>query len=246
MPRPSEPTSRPARRRALARLAPALAAFGILALALPAVTPAARAQPPVPAPVRTTAELIVTNARIHTADAARPLAQALAVRDGRLVFVGDSAGAFALRGPATRVVDLAGRTVIPGMVDAHGHLLGLGLGLRNVDLVGTTQLRRRDRARRRARPADAEGHVGRRPRVGSERLGGHALPHARRALARLPRPPVYLERVDGHAALVNTAAMRAAGIGRHEGPGRRPASSAPRAASRPACWSTARRGWPTA
>src|SRR5690349_11940324 len=89
-------------------------------------------QPPRPAP----AELIVTNARVHTVDDAHPLAQAFAVRDGRVAFVGDVAGALALKGPDTRVLDLGGKTVIPGMVDAHGHLLGLGAALRTVDLTG--------------------------------------------------------------------------------------------------------------
>ncbi|MCU0617925.1 MAG: hypothetical protein MUD17_12700 [Gemmatimonadaceae bacterium] len=64
------------------------------------------------------ADLIVVNARVYTADDARPLAEAFAVRDGKLTFVGSTREARALAGNNTRVVDLAGQTVIPGMVDA--------------------------------------------------------------------------------------------------------------------------------
>src|SRR3982750_2755688 len=68
------------------------------------------------------ADLIVTNARIYTVDDAHPLADAMAVRGGKVQFVGSTGAAMALRGASTRVIDLAGRTVIPGMVDAHGHV----------------------------------------------------------------------------------------------------------------------------
>jgi len=83
------------------------------------------------------ADLVVTNAQIYTSDVNRPVAEALAVRAGRIAFVGSNRGALALAGPRTERLDLAGKTVITGMVDAHAHLLGLGQALRTVDLVGT-------------------------------------------------------------------------------------------------------------
>src|SRR5689334_15881788 len=111
----------------------------IALLALPATVGArAAAGQGAPSPARPApADLVVTNARVHTADEAHPLAQAFPVRDRRVAFVGDVHGALGLEGPATRVLDLGGKTVIPGMVDAHGHLLGLGQALRTVDLTGT-------------------------------------------------------------------------------------------------------------
>ncbi|MDF1504205.1 amidohydrolase [Roseisolibacter sp. H3M3-2] len=179
-------------------------------LALPA-----GAQSPAPAPTTPPpADLVVTNARIYTVDDARPLAAAMAVRGGRVQFVGDSRGALALRGPRTRVVDLGGRTVIPGMVDAHGHLSGLGLGLRNVDLVGTTSYddviaRVVARARTAPKGSWVVGRGWDQNDWGDTRFPTHE------ALSRaLPDHPVYLERVDGHAALVNAAGMRAAAITR--------------------------------
>ena len=86
------------------------------------------------------ADLILTNGRIYTVDDSRPIVTALAVRGGRVAFVGDTRGALTLRGAQTRVIDLAGRTVIPGMVDAHGHVSGLGEALANADLVGSTSV----------------------------------------------------------------------------------------------------------
>src|SRR3954470_20534506 len=84
-----------------------------------------------------TADLIVTNARIYTADDARPLAAALAVKDGKVLFVGSEREALVLRGASTKLVDAQGNTVLPGIVDAHAHLLGLGLSLASVRLAET-------------------------------------------------------------------------------------------------------------
>ncbi len=73
------------------------------------------------------ADLIITNARIATMDRARPEASAAAVRDGRFVAVGDDADVAPLRGPATRVLDVGRRRVIPGLVDSHLHVIRGGL-----------------------------------------------------------------------------------------------------------------------
>src|SRR5262245_34454774 len=83
------------------------------------------------------ADLIVTNARIYTVDDSRPRGSAMAVREGRVQFVGSEREALALKGAATRMLDAGGNTIIPGMIDSHAHLLNLGQSLRNVSLVGT-------------------------------------------------------------------------------------------------------------
>lgn len=74
-----------------------------------------------------TASLILHNGRIHTMDRARPLAEAVAVADGTFLAVGDGQAAMRHRGPKTRVVDLQGRTVVPGLNDSHLHLIRGGL-----------------------------------------------------------------------------------------------------------------------
>ena len=75
----------------------------------------------------TPADLILYNGRLHTVDRKKPQASAVAIKDGRFVVVGSDAQAMALQGPATQVVDLHGRTVIPGLNDSHLHLIRGGL-----------------------------------------------------------------------------------------------------------------------
>ena len=86
--------------------------LGVLALA----APAGAATPP--------ADLVLKNAIVHTVDAKRPRAEAVAVRANRIVAVGANADVLPLVGPRTRVLDLAGRTVVPGFDDSHAHMLG--------------------------------------------------------------------------------------------------------------------------
>ncbi len=83
----------------------------LLGLAIPFALPLALGAQP--AASKAPADLIVTNARVYTADDARPLVEAFAVRDGRVAFVGSQREAAVLKGPNTRVVDAGGRTVIP-------------------------------------------------------------------------------------------------------------------------------------
>jgi predicted amidohydrolase YtcJ len=164
------------------------------------------------AQTRGPADLVITNARIYTVDDTRPVVQALAVRDGKILFVGSVHEAMALRGPSTRVIDATGQTIIPGMVDAHAHLLGLGQALRQVDLVGTKSYEEvvsRVTAAARGLPAGRWilGQGWDQNDWGDTRFPTHdALSRA------LPDNPVYLTRVDGHAGLANAAAMRAAGV----------------------------------
>ena len=182
---------------------PRFAAAAWLTLAAPLA-----AQQPASRP----ADLVVTNARIYTVDETRSVVEALAVRGGRVLFAGSKRGAMTFAGAATRVVDLAGRAVIPGMTDAHAHLLGLGGALRTVDLTGTTtydEVVARVVARAREVPA-GRWIVGR--GWDQNRWPGARFPTHDALSAALPDHPVWLERVDGHAGLANARAMRAAGV----------------------------------
>jgi hypothetical protein len=158
------------------------------------------------------ADLIVTNARIYTVDDSHPLAEAFAVRGGRIEFVGDARGALTLRGPQTRVLDLAGRTVIPGMTDAHGHVAGLGQALAIVDLTGASSYdeiiaRVVAKARTVAPGAWVTGRG-----WDQNRWADTHFPTHEKLSAAVPDNPVLLERVDGHANLANRKAMEAAGV----------------------------------
>ncbi len=174
-----------------------------LALATPLI--AQRQAPPA-------ADLIVTNARIYTVDDSHPFVSALAVRGERVAFVGSVREAMLLRGPSTRMIDAAGRTIIPGMNDAHAHLFGLGEFLRSIDLTDTRSYNEIvNRVATRVNGAAAGKWI-----VGrgwdQNKWGNTAFP-THEALSRVsPNNPVVLERIDGHALLVNAAAMKLAGV----------------------------------
>ena len=74
----------------------------------------------------TVADRILRNGTIVTVDDARPVAEAIAIRDGFIIAVGQEAEVMALRGDQTRVSDLGGRTVVPGFIDGHAHFVGFG------------------------------------------------------------------------------------------------------------------------
>ncbi len=178
----------------------------VLSLAAPLALTVAAQAPAAPA------DLILTNARIYTVDDARPMVPAMAVRGGKVLFIGSLREAMTFRGAATRVTDLGGRTVIPGMVDAHAHLLGLGQSLRTVNLVGSKsydEVIARVVERAKGQPAGT-WILG---RGWDQNQWGDTRFPTQDALSRaLPDHPVYLERVDGHAGLANAAALRVAGV----------------------------------
>ena len=158
------------------------------------------------------ADLIVTNAHIYTVDDSRPAAQAFAVRNGMFAFVGSEREAMALRGANTRVLDLHGATVVPGLADAHGHIAGLAEFLRDADLVGSLSY---DEAvartvRHAGRPARGEWVFGR--GWDQNRWAVKQFPTAAALDLAFPDNPAMLERVDGHALLANARAMQAAGV----------------------------------
>ncbi|HTJ23331.1 MAG TPA: amidohydrolase family protein [Gemmatimonadaceae bacterium] len=186
----------------LSRLAP-LAAWALVVVARPA-----RPQGGAPQP----ADLLLVNTRIYTVDQSHPFVAAMAVRDGRVQFVGSTQEAMLLRGQSTRMLDLKGSTVIPGMIDAHAHLFGLGTFLHNIDLRDTRSYdevvaRVADRVKQAPAGRWIVGRAWDQNKWGNTRFPTHE------ALSRVsPNNPVLLTRVDGHAILVNAAAMRAAGV----------------------------------
>ncbi len=140
-------------------------------------------------------------------------ATAVAVAGDRVTFVGDDAGARALAGPDTRVVDVRGGLVLPGLVDAHAHLSSLGESLRILSLVGTRSARE---IRSRVRDAQRSHPPG-------DWLVGHGWDQndwettgfpSWRDLEGTDDNPVCLERIDGHALWLNRSALDACGIAR--------------------------------
>ena len=154
---------------------------------------------------------VLTAATIRTMDPARPVAGAMAFDDaGAILAVGD-AGALHARWPDATRLDLGSATVIPGLIDAHGHVAGLGLSRMRVELEGT-----RDKAEVLARLRAFSDSL----QPGDWLLGRgwdqndwpeQVFPTAADLDAAFPDRPVWLERIDGHAGWANSAALRATG-----------------------------------
>jgi len=160
------------------------------------------------------ADTVIVNANGYTLNAKGDLVQfaALAFDDqGKIVAVG-SAAEVAARAPGARQVDVKGKTVLPGLIDAHGHVFGLGQMLTQLDLSQTTSLEGALKAiGDYARVNPGQGWLrGRGWNQENWKLG--RFPTAADVDAVVSDRPVWFERVDGHAGWANSRALAAAGI----------------------------------
>jgi predicted amidohydrolase YtcJ len=156
--------------------------------------------------------LVLTNAIIHTLDPRQPRAEALAIRNGRLLAIGRNDTIRALARPHTELIDLGGRCVVPGLIDAHVHFRNFALALQQVDLMnvpGRDEALRRIAARVATATADQwiEGWGWM-----QDNWPDRAFPTAAQLDAVTPDHPALLRHKSGHAAWVNTVALRLAGI----------------------------------
>jgi hypothetical protein len=159
------------------------------------------------------ADLLFIHGAVQTMDAARSWATSVAVGRGRIVYVGTDADATRWRGPTTRVVDLAGRMLLPGFHDSHVHPVSSGIEMARCDLTAfTTREEVFAEIRRYAAAHPKDPWI-----IGS----GWALPifpganPTRRELDQLvPDRPAYMTAADGHSAWVNTKALEIAGVTR--------------------------------
>ena len=176
------------------------------------------------------AGLILINARVYTLDwdepgpdgtvmpgAPRdaggwhPDGQAIVIRDGEILFVGSSVDAMQFKGDSTRVVDLAGATVIPGLVDSHTHVFGLGALLDQVNLVGVeTEEEAVALIVERAKSVPKGGWI-----VGrgwDEGAWANRYPDKALLTAKVPDHPVFMDSLHGFAGWGNQIALDEAGI----------------------------------
>ncbi|MGW6563957.1 amidohydrolase [Streptomyces sp. NPDC054975] len=155
----------------------------------------------------TPADLVLTGARIHTVDAELPEAEALAVRDGRIVWLGADADVARWTGPDTTVVDAGGRLVLPGFIDAHNHVR-LGSDDACVQLAGARTL---DAIHERISTWRAAHPYAR--WIEAEAFDYSAIPGGRMPTAADLDPvtgntPALVLSYDVHTAWLNTAALR--------------------------------------
>ena len=155
--------------------------------------------------------LAVVNARVWTGERARPWADAIAVDNDRIAMVGSSAEVRKTVTNGTNVVDARGMMLVPGFIDAHIHFLVGGFGLASVQLRDAKT--REEFVRRIAEYADGlpSGAWITNGDWDHEQWGGE-LPRRDWIDSVTPSNPVWVNRLDGHMALANSAALRAAGI----------------------------------
>jgi len=208
MTRPCRPRPSAAPRRVFgARWLAALGAAGLLA-APAGLAACARGGPEM------TADLVLLGGTVVTEDPARPQAEAVAVSGDSIIAVGGNDEIARLAGPAARRIELHGAMVVPGLIDAHGHVRSLGDELANLDLHGVGSVDEvarqvKERGARLPPGAWVTGHG-----WDQNLWPGKRFPDHRPLSGASPERAVWLSRVDGHASWANLKAMRIAGITR--------------------------------
>ena len=165
-----------------------------------------------------TADLVINNAKVYTVNKDQPEAEAVAVKDGKIVFVGSSADVKKYTGEKTELIDAKGQFVMPGFIEGHGHIHGLGFSLTNLNLMNVKNwdeiVAMVAEAVKKAKPGD--WILGRgwhqekwSPAPAKNYLG---YPYYEELDKVSPNNPVYLSHASGHSAYVNAKALELAGI----------------------------------
>jgi hypothetical protein len=165
------------------------------------------------------ADLIIHNATIYTIDSVFSIQQAMAIKDGKIIETGSNEQILD-KYISKEINDIGGKTVFPGFIDAHCHFLSYGLGLQQVDLVGTKSF---DEVIQRVKDFDIKRDKPKSGNIEADWIIGRGwdqndwevkeYPDKKKLDSLFPNVPVVLKRIDGHAALVNTAAMKIAELG---------------------------------
>ena len=157
------------------------------------------------------ADLIVVNGRVYTVNERQPWAEAVAIRDGKVLAAGSTAEIELYRGSSTKTIDAKGHLVLPGFTDCHNHFLDGSLSLLRVNLDDAEtipEIQRRVKEYAAAHP-DLPWVLG---RGWKYTVFGSALPDKKYLDEVVPDRPVYLESFDGHSWWANSKALAAAGI----------------------------------
>lgn len=155
-------------------------------------------------------DLIVSHAKVYTADGGFAILESFAVKDGKIVAVGTNES-IALVYDSDSALDVAGKTILPGLIDAHCHFVGYGLSSQECDLVGTKSFAEvLDRVKKFAATNKYEWIVGR----GWDQNDWEVKEYPTNKMldSLFPGKPVILKRIDGHAALVSSEGLRRAKI----------------------------------
>jgi len=167
---------------------------------------------------RNVADLVIRNGTVYTVDSLQPAAEAIAVKGDRIVFVGSNADVEKWIGDSTEVIDVEGKAVTHGFIESHGHFLGVGYNVMNLDLSSAKSydeiVSRVAEAVAKAQPGEwivGRGwHQDKWVEKPSQMVEGFQTHHALSAVS--PDNPVYLSHASGHAAMANAKAMEIAGV----------------------------------
>ncbi len=162
------------------------------------------------APDKIPADLLIKNSTIYTVDKDFSTATAFVVKDGKILEIGLKPE-LELKYEIKETYDAKGNTIVPGLIDAHAHLYGLGLGLQNVDLIGTKSF---DEVLGKLVAFQEKKQL---PYIigrgwDQNKWEDKNFPTKKRLDSLFPETPVALRRIDGHALLVNSKALELAGI----------------------------------
>ncbi len=162
--------------------------------------------------------MLLINGNIYTVNEHQPRAEAIAVSGGTITAVGNNDDILRLKGKGTRVIDLAGKTVTPGLIEGHAHFMGVGYAKLQVDLIGVRSyealIERVKNASGKVPPGTwitGRGwHQDKWDSISGGAVEGFPV-HLLLSRA-VPDHPVYLTHASGHAIFVNAKAMEIAGI----------------------------------
>ncbi len=157
------------------------------------------------------ADLVLTNGRFHTIDPHQPTASAVAIRGGKILAVGDDDGMKSLLGNNGEWVDLNGRCVTPGLVDAHVHFQHFSIHLQRINLAETTSLQDALNQISEGQQDNSDGWLQGRG-WSQDSWEGRQFPTAAALDSVTGDRPAYFRDKSGHAAWVNSAVLRIAGI----------------------------------
>ncbi len=168
--------------------------------------------PVLPAKKVESADIILKNGNIYTVNDRQPKAEFIAIKGNKIIFVGENSQIAKYESKTTKVIDLKGNTVVPGFTDSHCHLREIGIRELTLNLEGTTSLSdflAKVKARvEQVKPGEWVTGLG-----WIETFWQPAVFPTRYDLDKIsPNNPVYLERADGHGAVVNSLALKIAGI----------------------------------
>src|SRR5438067_5158923 len=161
-----------------------------------------------------TAETIFINGNVYTGNEKQPHAEAIAIHRDRIIFVGTNADAEKFRDDKTRTVDLAGKTVTPGLTDSHCHIFGIGEREMTLNLEGTnTREDFLEKVKERVAQTEPDKWITGRGWI--ETFWKPPQFPIRADLDKIaPDNPVFLTRADGHGAVGNSAALKTAAVTR--------------------------------